>query len=306
MVEGRAGMMKAKKAGWVLAGCWSTVCLAHPAADRADAYSGTGGAGVYAPATQQPTARFSAPEWSTLTAMLSPYRLHPSVLDTDWLSDRMLADPSNTSGTGMGLGYSWRNMKLEGALISVREGRELPPGTPKLFTAATSRLSYQPIPNVTFQLARGRLSRQNTATDTDDDVHRTSLAAIYSRPVRGADWQTTLAMGKTTGRTDGAGSNKVFLLESSMRFKRAHTVFARVERASAAELFTDRDALYGQDFNANRLTAGYVYAISLGQRSQLSFGGAVSKRSMPQEAAAVLGNDPPSSKVFMRVSLQMP
>jgi hypothetical protein len=238
--------------------------------------------------------------------MLSPYRLHPSALDTDWLSDRMLADPTNTSGTGMGLGYSWRNMKLEGALISVREGKEPPTGTPRLFTAATSRLSYQPVPDVTFQLARGRLSRQNTATDTDDDVHRTSLAAIYSRPLHGADWQTTLAIGKTTGRTDGAGSNKVFMLESSVRLARAHTVFARVERASAAELFTDRDALYGQDFNANRMTAGYVYALSLGPRSQLSFGGAVSKRTMPQEAAAVLGSNPPSSKVFMRMSLQMP
>jgi hypothetical protein len=299
-------MNSVKTAGMVLAGCCCAahVCQAHPAADRAVSVSELGQTGTYSVAGM-PSAGVHAGEWSSVSELLSPYRAYPSALDVDWLQDRHLQDPANTTGTGFGLGYAWRNMKLEGALINVREGRELyGAGVPKSLTTATSRLSYRLNSNLTFQLARGHLSRQN-ATD-EDDVQRTSIAASYARPVGGANWQTILAFGRNTGKTDNAGSDRIFMLESSMRIARAHTVFARIERASAGELFTDRDALYGQNFNANRATLGYVYAIPLGARSQMTFGSVVAKRTMPHEAASVLGGDPPSYKVFMRFSLQMP
>jgi hypothetical protein len=283
-------MAKAIRAGLVFAACGATsVCLADPLGD-----------------SWQDTVRTQGRFYST-AELLSPYRAYPSALDVDWLQDRHLLDPANTTGTGFGLGYAWRNMKLEGALVNVREGREpvYGAGVTKSLTTATSRLSYQPNPNLTFQLARGHLSRQSV-TDADDDVRRTSIAANYNRAIGSSNWQTILAFGRNTGKTDGGGNNRIYLLESSVRIAGAHTVFARLERASAAELFTERDALYGQDFNANRATLGYVYAIPLGARSQMTFGGVVAKRTMPHEAASILGSDPPAYKAFMRVSLQLP
>jgi hypothetical protein len=232
--------------------------------------------------------------------------MRPSVLDAEWQLDDRSLDPTTVTGAGVGLGYAWRNMRLEGALVHVRDGRDLPytAGVPKLTITTASRLSYRPSANLTFQLARGHLSRQSVM-DVEDEA-RTSLAASYNRSIGDKNWQTILAFGRNSGKADSAGSNKVYLLESSVRIAGAHTVFVRAERASANELFADRDALHGLDFNANRTTLGYVYSIPLGARSQMTFGASVARRSMPQEAAEVLGGDPPSRKVFMRMSLQMP
>jgi hypothetical protein len=279
--------------------------LAQPAADRIGATSDIVQAGVYS-AVGAPTASMSVEEWMSVTELLSPYSIYPSLLDVDWLQDGRLRDLANVAGASLGLGYAWRNMRLEGALVSVRKGRELPArlGVSKAFTTTAGRLSYRPSSNLALQLARGRLSRQNL-TDADDDVQRTLIAASYNRPFGGNNWQTILAIGRNTGKTDG-GDDKVCLLESSVRVARAHTLFARIERASAGELFTDHVALYGQNFNANRLTLGYVYAMPLGAKSQITFGGLAAKRTMPQEAVAALGSDPPSYKIFMRLSLQMP
>lgn len=302
-----ACMTKAMTAGLAFLGCWTTaMCLAYPVADRAVAVP-EAGRGSYS-AVGAPQTSAQGGKWSSAIELLSPYRVYPSVLDVDWLSDRFLRDPANTRGTGLGLGYSWRNMRLEGALVHMREGGALSygAGAPRLFTTTTSRLSYQLSSNLMFQIARGHLNRQNV-TDADDDVRRNSITASYNRPFEGNNWQTIMAIGRNTGRADGGGNNKVYLLESSLRFARMHTVFARLERASVAEFFTDRDALlYGQNFNANRLTFGYVYVVPLGARSQMTFGSVIAKRSMPQEAAAILRSDPPFYKVFTRFSLQMP
>jgi len=298
-------MANAIRAGLALTGCCTAcICIAQPSADRIVAATGDR-PGFYS-AASVPIAVAPSEAWHPVAELLSPYRIHPSVLDAEWQLDDRFQDSTTVTGTGVGLGYAWRNMRLEGALVHVRDGRDPPYAAtvPKLMITTASRLSYRPSPDLTFQLARGHLSRQSV-TDMDDEA-RTSLAASYNRSFAGKSWQTILAFGRNSGRPDAAGSSKVYLMESSMRIGGAHTVFARIERASASELFTDRDALHGQNFDANRATLGYVYAIPLGARSQMTFGSSVSRRSMPQEAAAVLGGDPPSYKVFMRMSLQMP
>ncbi|HYD78781.1 MAG TPA: hypothetical protein VEC06_03150 [Paucimonas sp.] len=293
--------------GLALAGCWAgEACLAaSPGEDAIAALDADPAEFTYSVETGSAIG-LSNGAWFSPIDSLSPYRLYPSVLDVSWLHDRRLADSGRMAESGLQLGYAWRNMKLEGALMRMRDEdrRAVNAGVPRLLGATSGRLSYRFAPYWTLQVVKGSLS-QHDASYAGSNIQRTSIAVRHSRPFHGNDWQTMLAVGRNVRKSDGS-ADKVYLVESSLRFSNRHAVFARFERASANELFDERDALYGQNFHSNRMTLGYVHAIQIGARSQLAFGGLVAKRSVPRDAVVAFGDDRPSYKVFAQVSLHMP
>lgn len=229
--------------------------------------------------------------------------LHTSVYDLDyWLTSPVLAPVAVT------IAYSWRNLRFEGAVSreqeSVRKHLEFDSTAHGPFAIRAGTLSYRPAADWLLQLSRGQFNRPEQF-DPNDEIRRTTMSATYRRPIRGNDFQTILAFGRSARKANGSTTNAV-LLETSMRIDQAHTVFGRVERAAGDELFHERDALRGEVFNASKLTLGYVYEVAQSRAIKLGIGGVASKYILPDTVPALLNGGRMAYQVFARLVVQVP
>jgi hypothetical protein len=196
------------------------------------------------------------------------------------------------------LGYVLGNWKLEGSLFRGREPDQdrYDIETGKL-DSTSLRLSWNPTKEWALQLSRGHIVSPEQL-HPDDDVDRTTASVIYHRELSVGRWQTTLAWGRN--QPSHGEATDAWLLESALQFSRAHTVFARAERADKNELFVD-----GHDtFTTGKLTAGYVYDFRHEGRLRLGIGGLVSKYSLPDELHSAYGSSPTSFMLFARAKIQ--
>ncbi|HEY3077732.1 MAG TPA: cupredoxin family protein [Burkholderiales bacterium] len=198
------------------------------------------------------------------------------------------------------LGYVMENIKLEGSVFRGREPdeRRYDIETGKLDSASV-RLSYNPTRDWALQVSRGRI-KSPEELHPDADVDRTTASVIYHRAFGSAAMQTTLAWGRNSPNHGDA--TDTFLLESAVRFSRAHTVFGRAERADKNELFLESDPRAGEKFRVGKLTLGYVYDLPRDGHLKLGVGGLVSRYRLPSELAPVYGN-PTSFMLFVRAKL---
>ncbi|HJW54146.1 MAG TPA: hypothetical protein VJ577_02635 [Burkholderiaceae bacterium] len=293
-------MIRTAKAVCALAGC----LFAIPAFARLYTYDPTlAENGRTATSAMRGTA---ASVWISRN-MSDAYLLNLYGRKSAWLLDPYWLPQNDTTAEMISLGYAWRNIRLEGALLreQQRDDRLIHIGAPKLFGITSSRLAYRPDANWTFQITRGQLTGAELL-DPRNEVKRTTLSVVHHHAFDRNEWQTLLAAGRSGKRDDGSSADTAYLLESSLRFKTADVVFGRLERAAGEELFNDRTALYGQRFNATRASLGYVHDFVASGAVRLGIGALVSKRFIPDREAAVLGVDPASYKVFVRVQMQYP
>lgn len=194
------------------------------------------------------------------------------------------------------LGWVRGGFKLESSAFRGREPDEKRTDIedPKLDSWSV-RASWQPAPDWSFQVSRGHLvSPEQLEPEIDKD--RTTASAIYNRPLKGGNWQTTLAWGRNA--SDPGETTDSFLLESAATLTPRHTVFGRFEHQENDEL-----SGHGEVFDVGKLSLGYVYDAVLRGPWKAGIGALGSVALIPSELESEYGETPVSWMVFARMRM---
>lgn len=199
------------------------------------------------------------------------------------------------------LGFSWKNVKLEGSIFTGREPDEnrYDFDRPR-FDSYSGRISWNPTRDLALQFSHGFV-RSPESLEPNTDIHRTTASVIYNRAL-GSDtnWSNSFVWGQNDSTHEGRTES--FLLESNLQWNR-ETVYARFEyvEKSGHEL-----ALAAADeeniFNIGGYTLGYVHDFVHGKGIDLGLGGQVTINSRPDSLDRYYGDDLAySAQVFFRV-----
>jgi hypothetical protein len=154
------------------------------------------------------------------------------------------------------LGWVRGPFKLEGSVFTGREPDQNRTNieSPKM-DSWSGRVSFNPAPNWALQASYGHLHSPEQL-EPEIDTDRTTLSAIYNRPLANGNWQTTFAWGRN--RRNPGRTTDAWLLESAASHGR-HTLFGRAERLQNDELFGHGNRLAGQVFTVGKVSLGYLY-----------------------------------------------
>jgi hypothetical protein len=164
----------------------------------------------------------------------------------------------------------------------------------------SGRLSWNPNADWSLQASYGFI-RSPEQLEPGVDQRRATVSATYNRPIRGGDWQTTLAWGHND-LSPGPGLNG-WLLESAVNRGR-HTLFARAEDAEKNELFQPPSPLAGRTFAVAAFSLGYIYDIPVTRHMVLGLGALGSAYALPSAITPAYGGDPTSMMAFVRVKIR--
>lgn len=212
-----------------------------------------------------------------------------------WLNSRTF-DTSMAS-----LGYSWRNLRLEGALVRGRESGERRNNQLLRFDSVSRRFSYQFGSHWSLKLSRG-FQRGPDQLGQERRARRRTASLTYSGHFQDKPWHATVAAGR--GRGLSGHSSAAFLFDSAMHIRPRHTLFGRMERSGHDELFVNEDGPRERSIEASKVSVGYLYDVRTNGPARMEFGALVSRRNLPLELMPYYGDKPLTYAVFMR--LQMP
>lgn len=210
-------------------------------------------------------------------------------------------DPAGSSDETVTAGYAWRGMKIEGSAFRSHNGDGRQDASFKPFGLTSGRLSFRSGGNWAFQASRRRNNRLDEIEGADPE-RRTTVSATYHRLWDAAEWKTTFAAGRLTSG-DGKSPSHELLCESVITLQHAHTLFARWERAAAADIFNQDERLRDQAFKAQKMTFGYVYDIILGSKNKLDIGVIGSRGASLSPANDIYNENRRSYKVFTRLTM---
>lgn len=211
---------------------------------------------------------------------------------------------SRNRGSSMAaLGYTWRNLRLEGALFKERDNEQSRSGDTELFRmdAAKRRLAYKFGPNWAFQMSRGYLNTPDQFRQ-DQKSRRRTASLTYRNAFAGNPWHTTLAFAKGKG-ISGLDST-TYLLDTAMQIGPQHTVFGRLERGGHDELLLAEEGPRNRVYDVNKMSVGYLYEVKTDGAAKVGVGGVVSRRTMPNELLAYYGDKNTSYTVFFRLQMK--
>jgi hypothetical protein len=198
-------------------------------------------------------------------------------------------------------GYQWDRMKLEASAFNGREPDQYRYDVElRRLDSYSARLSYNPLPDLALQVSSGRLASPEQL-EPNVAVRRTTASVSYNHMQAGIQWQTTLAWGRDQPQPGTASD--AWLLESALRFRSAHTLFARAERVGKDELFTPGQLLYGPAYEINAFSLGYIYDFAHWRALRIGAGGLITLYRYPDVLDAVYGEGPTSFLLFLRARL---
>jgi len=202
------------------------------------------------------------------------------------------------------LGFLSGGWKIEGSLFNGREPDQHRTDVElHRLDSYAARLSWQPLPDWSFQVSSGRL-RSPEQLEPEVDTTRTTASAVYNQRLANAgNFQTTLAWGrnaKSSGHTLDA-----FLFEAAVSPTDRQTAFVRLEHVAEDELFAREPAspLAGRVFQVAKLGLGYVRDLLTGGPGGLRLGlGAMADVSfIPAALEPAYGTTPLSYLLFLRL-----
>lgn len=212
-------------------------------------------------------------------------------------------DASGQASRVFTVGYAWHTLKLEGSAFS---GQVRDDGSPSdkyalRLDSTSTRLSYNPSPNWSFQFSRGTLSNLDQLAP-DEEVRRATLSATYNRALNNGNWQSTIAWGRNARKSREPAMG--YLIESTLRFNGPHAVFGRLEQVASGELVAESGAAMNRTFKMNKLTFGYFHEGGGRGAVKVDTGAFVSRYVVPPSASPVYGSEPAAFMVFVRLRLQ--
>jgi hypothetical protein len=212
-----------------------------------------------------------------------------------WLDSTHITDGVITTGLVQG---TW---KIEGSVFTGREPNQrrwdLDPGH---LDSYSGRLSWNPGPNWALQASYGYIHSPEQLTPNVSQ-HRLTVSATYNRPLRGGNWQTTLAW----GHNDDAPGHMLdgVLLESALTLGR-QTLFSRVETVQKDDLILPPSPLAERVFQVSEATLGYVFDVPVAKHLALGLGVQGSVNIVPSTLRAAYGADPIGYMPFIRLKIR--
>jgi hypothetical protein len=168
------------------------------------------------------------------------------------------------------------------------------------FDSWSTRLSYNPVPEVSMQVSYGDL-KSPEQLEPDTRLKRTTASVTYQLNTGAGEWGTTLAYGRN--KKSGAGHNVSepgWLLESTYVLQNTHVFFARAEQVKNSELFLEGHPLHGQEFNVRKLSVGYIYEFAKTGPVKWGIGGLMGFLKAPSQVDPYYGSSPRSYMVFVQ------
>ena len=183
-----------------------------------------------------------------------------------------------------------------------------------------ARLTYNPTANWSAQVSAARVEEPDRLHPSLDVV-RFTASATYHRPLARGYWQTTAAYGRNdTERLTAAPSTlppgvhihftpgispvqHAVLIETGLRFARAHAIFGRLEWAEKNELFLAADRRHDVVYDVGKLSAGYILDFIVRPRARIGVGAYGSLQVVEAELDFVYGTTPSSFGIFCRLSI---
>lgn len=163
----------------------------------------------------------------------------------------------------------------------------------------SGRISFNPDQNWSLQISQGHITSPE-ALRPAENVKRTTVSAIYSRPFSDDKFVNTTALwalNKSHGKEHAA------LIEATLLLNRI-AVFGRYEfvQKSVHELDLD-EAMFGHDeiFNINSVTTGMSYDISRTKGLRIAIGGQASFYSHSSALDEIYGKYPATGQVFIKL-----
>lgn len=230
------------------------------------------------------------------------YRLS-GIDDPDLMRASYWLNSNGSGSTVFTAGYAWRAFKLEGAAFSGKaHGDRNPPETDKLRLDSTStRLSYSPSPDWSFQFSRGNVSGLDQL-EPNEEIRRVTISATYNRALSNGNWQSTLAWGRNARKSSEPTMG--YLLESTLRVGGTHAVFGCLEQVGGGTQEPENGTARSQAFKRNRLTLGYFHEIGAHGPVRLDAGAFVSRYFVPPSPATTYGSGTTSFMLFVRLNMQ--
>lgn len=211
-------------------------------------------------------------------------------------------DPASSGRRVFTVGYVWRDIRLEGSAFSERPGQDSQFGRDDRFRldSRSSRLSFNPSPNWTWQISRGTLGDLDQF-EPNEDIRRSTISATYHRAFKDGSWQTTLAWGRNARKSSEPVTG--YLFESTLRFSKTHAVFGRLEQVGSDDLARENALLQRQSFKMNKLSVGYFHRIETSGPIGIDVGGFVSRHFVPSTMVPSYGSEPTAYVMFVRFKL---
>jgi hypothetical protein len=168
-----------------------------------------------------------------------------------------------------------------------------------------TRLTVQPGQNWSGQVSYARITSPE-ALFADEDQARTTVSAMYNRPVAHGNCASTLLWGRTRSLADGAKENS-YLLESTLRFMDRNYAWTRIENAGRTNELVVGERPLPAGFHEEPLThvqaytAGYDREISKRHNLSTAIGAQVTVYGVGKPLRQIYGSDPVGVSVFIRL-----
>ena len=192
-------------------------------------------------------------------------------------------------------GVSHDNWKVEASAFRGREPDQhrYDIETGRLDSVAT-RVSWNPTSNWALQASWARINSPE-ALEPDDDEARTSISALYARPIGAwGSLSATLAWARKD-RIPG-DALQAWLFEGAVQTREHWTVFTRAEQVEQDELAGH----HGGAATVRKLSVGAIYDVPLSDSVKLGFGGLASAFDAP---SALGYDDPTGGMAFVRLKI---
>lgn len=200
------------------------------------------------------------------------------------------------------IGLRYRQFKIEGSTFTGREPDERRFGFDRpRFDSWSGRLSYAPSANWTLQASHGFVNSPEVL-HPDEDVHRTTASAIYSKTFRSRQMlNATFLWGMNKVR--GLDGEHAVLAEAAwQRYRTGFYLRYEWVQKSAEELALD-EALYGHHtlYPVNALTLGINYDLLWLGQIRFNIGGHGTLYKADKRLDELYGNNPVGLEVYLRI-----
>jgi hypothetical protein len=212
-------------------------------------------------------------------------------------------DPAQSSNPMVTVGYAWRDVTVEGSVLSspVDDARSLIRNGLSKISSKSARLSFNPVQNWALQISRGSVLGLDQLVP-DGEVRRTLVSANYRQAFESGDLQTSFSWGRNAKKY--RESTTGYLVESLFKYSGKHAMFGRLEQVGSDELLRDNESIQRQFFKMNKMTVGYFHEFAPSGPVKSDVGVMVSRYFVPSAMSPLYGEEPTSYMMFIRLKLQ--
>jgi hypothetical protein len=169
----------------------------------------------------------------------------------------------------------------------------------------SGRLTIQPGRNWSGQYSFARIASPEALFPAENQ-ERMTASIMYNRPLASGNWASVAVWGRTRSLPGDSVFNS-YLFESTLRFRKRHYVWTRVESAERSNLLILGEAPLPPGFeelpigHVQAYTLGYDHGVHLIPHLASAIGAQVTTYGVPESLKPIYGEHPAGLAVFLRL-----